>query len=208
MSKIEDKKLELELPDKRTGGITIGLLGSTRSGKTTLLKYLLEKYFEKYISVLMSASMHAHVYDDIDENIIKSPDYYPNIVKEMYSINRKIDNYYQFLNVMDDIVNKKFDKELLKAFTIYRNSGISSIICIQDPVLLNTAVRGNLNIVLLGFFNSDEKVEKAIRGFCYASIPGRNIQEKIVKYKELTKDHHFLCIDNLKGCMYRFKISI
>jgi hypothetical protein len=192
MSKIEDKRLELELPDKRTGGITIGLLGSTRSGKTTLLKYLLEKYFEKYVTVLMSASMHAHVYDDIDENIIKSPDYYPNIVKEMYSINRKIDNHYQFLNVMDDIVNKKFDKELLKAFTIYRNSGISSIICIQDPVLLNTAVRGNLNIVLLGFFNSDEKVEKAIRGFCYASIPGKNIQEKIVKYKELTKDHHFL----------------
>ena len=208
MSKIENKRLDLQLPDKTTGGITIGLLGSTRSGKTTLLKHLLERYFEKHISVLMSASIHAHVYDDINENIIKAPDYYPSIVKEMYNINRKIDNHYQFLNIMDDIVNKKFDKELLKSFTIYRNSGISSIICIQDPVLLNTAVRGNLNIVMLGYFNSDEKVEKAIRGFCYASIPGKNIQEKIVNYKALTKDHYWLCIDNLEGCIYRFKLHI
>ena len=208
MTDPEFKEFHLELPDKSTGGMSVCMIGSTRSGKTTFLKRLLTTKFAEHITTLMTPSLHAHVYDDVAKDIVKSPEYLPEIVKEMYSINRKCDNHYEFCAVLDDVVTAKFNKELLKLFTIYRNSGISAIMCIQSPILLNSAMRGNLNVVMLGYMNSDESCEKVIRMFCYASIAGKNIEEKIQEYKRLTSDHHWIVIDNLEGTIYRTKLRL
>ena len=205
---MEDKQLNIELPDSRSGGISVLLVGSTRSGKTTMGKYLLHKYFKDHIQLLMSPSIHAPTYRELDKNTITASDYKPEVVKECYNINRKVDNHYDFLVMLDDVVNKKFDKELLKLFTIYRNTNISAIMSIQSPILLNSAMRGNINIVMLGFMNSDESCERVIRMFCYASIKGKNIEEKIHEYKRLTADHHWIVVDNLNGVIYRTKIKI
>jgi hypothetical protein len=69
-------------------------------------------------------------------------------------------------------------------------------------------MRGNLNVVMLGYMNSDESCEKVIRMFCYASIEGKNIEEKIQNYKKLTSDHHWIVIDNLEGTVYRTKLRL
>jgi len=69
-------------------------------------------------------------------------------------------------------------------------------------------MRGNINIVLLGFMNSDESCERVIRMFCYASIEGKNIEAKIHEYKKLTSDHHWLVINNLTGEIYRTKLML
>jgi hypothetical protein len=126
----------------------------------------------------------------------------------MYKINKETKNHYPFLVVLDDVVTKKFDKELLKLFTVHRNAGLSAIQCIQSPILLNSAMRGNINIILLGYCNSDESCEKVIRMFCYASIAGHNIEAKIKEYKRLTSDHHWIVINNLTGELYRTKLRI
>jgi hypothetical protein len=207
-SSIPFKDLSIDLPEKSTGGMSVCLIGSTRSGKTTLTKHLLRNQFKSHVGVLMSPSIHAHTYDDIHKRVIKAPDYYPEIVKEMFTINRKCENHYQFLAILDDCVTAKFNKELLKLFTIYRNSGISGIMSIQSPILLNSAMRGNLNVVMLGYMNSDESCEKVIRMFCYASIPGKNIEAKIQEYKRLTADHHWLVLNNLTGEFYRTKLHL
>lgn len=138
----------------------------------------------------------------------ESPEYLPSVIHEMYKINKDTKNHYPFLVVLDDVVTKKFDKELLKLFTVHRNAGLSAIQCIQSPILLNSAMRGNINIVMLGYMNADESCEKVIRMFCYASIPGKNIEEKIVSYKKLTSDHYWILINNLTGELYRFKLHI
>lgn len=208
MSDPEFKEFQIELPEKSTGGISVCMIGSTRSGKTTFLKRLLHTPFSEYVTTLMTPSLHAHVYDDVAKDIVKSPEYLPELVKEMYAINRKVDNHYEFLAVLDDVVTAKFNKELLKLFTIYRNSGISAIMCIQSPILLNSAMRGNLNIVMLGYMNSDESCEKVIRMFCYASIEGKNIEAKIHTYKRLTADHHWLVLNNMTGEFYRTKLKL
>jgi hypothetical protein len=44
--------------------------------------------------------------------------------------------------------------------------------------------------------------------FCYASIEGKNIEEKIQNYKKLTSDHHWIVIDNLEGTVYRTKLRL
>jgi len=203
----EDKEFKLVIPEVETGGMTLAMIGSTRSGKTTLLKHTLKKYFEEHIGVLMTPSLHAPVYSDV-KGISKAPQYLPTIIDEMYAVNKKTENKYPFLVVLDDVVTAKFDKTLMKSFTIYRNSGITTIMCVQNPIILNSVTRGNINAVLLGYLNSDEACEKCIRMFCYTAIPGKNIEEKIHEYKRLTADHHWLYIDHLEGGMTRFKLRL
>lgn len=204
----EDKPFSLELPDPETGGVTIAMIGSTRSGKTTLLKHMLNKFFDDYIGVLMSPSLHAPVYEDMKKSLVKAPAYVPAVIDECYKINKDTKNHYPFLMVLDDIVTAKFDKTLMKSFTIYRNSGITTVMSVQNPIILNSVTRGNINFVMLGYLNSDEACERAIRMFCYASIPGKNIEAKIQEYKRLTADHHWLVLNHLTGEMSRCKLRL
>lgn len=202
---LETKKFDFELPEN--GGVSVALLGSTRSGKTTFLKYLLDKHFSKHLKVLMSNSIHAPIYKDM-KDMVKSPLYIPKLVKEGYMINKETKNHYDFLYILDDIVTGKFDKELLKLLAIYRNSNMSAIISIQSPILLNSATRGNLNYVLLGRMNSEEQIEKTIKMYLTSYLDGRNMTEKIKNYKALTEDHYWIVINNLDGSVYRTKLKL
>ena len=202
---LETKKFDFELPEN--GGVSIALLGSTRSGKTTFLKYLLDKHFAKHLKVLMSNSIHAPIYKDM-KDMVKSPLYIPKLVKEGYMINKETKNHYNFLYILDDIVTGKFDKELLKLLAIYRNSNMSAIVSIQSPILLNSATRGNLNYVLLGRMNSEEQIEKTIKMYLTSYLDGKNMTEKIKNYKALTEDHYWIVINNLDGSVYRTKLKL
>ena len=205
MPALETRKFEFELPEN--GGVSVALLGSTRSGKTTFLKYLLDKHFPKHMKVLMSNSIHAPIYKDM-KDMVKSPLYIPKLVKEGYMINKETKNHYDFLYILDDIVTGKFDKELLKLLAIYRNSNMSAIISIQSPVLLNSATRGNLNYLLLGRVNSEEQIEKTIKMYLQSYLDGKNMTEKIRNYKALTEDHFWIVINNLDGSVYRTKLKL
>ena len=206
MVDIPNKPLRLEIPEQRTGGCSFALIGSTRSGKTTMLKHILEEFFEKHLIILMSNSIHAPIYKDI-EDVVKCPVYSARLIKEGYEINRKTNNYYPFLFVLDDVVDKKFDKELLKLLTIYRNSGLSTIITAQSLKILNTASRGNVNFVLLGKLNSDEAIEQVVRAYLMSYLPGK-VEEKVKVYKQLTEGHHFFVINNLDGEVFRTKLRL
>lgn len=205
-SEVKTQELSIELPAQKTGGASICLMGSTRSGKTTLLKYILSTYFSKHTKVLMSNSIHAPIYKEIGD-CIKSPVYSHAVIREGYEINRKTNNHYPILYVLDDVVDKKNDKELLKLLTIYRNSGLSTIISLQSPILMNTAGRGNVNFVCLGKMNSDENIEKVVRMYLMSYLFGK-VEEKVRQYKVLTEDHFWFMVDNLLGTVYRFKIDI
>jgi hypothetical protein len=207
-SAFQDKDFTLALPDLETGGVTIAMVGSTRSGKTTLLKHSLLKFFDSHLGVLMSPSLHAPVYEEMGKKMVKSPLYVPEVIDEMYRLNKETKNHYPFLVVLDDIVTAKFDRTLMKSFTIYRNSGITTVMSVQNPIILNSVTRGNFNYCILGYLNSSEACERTIRMFCYSEIPGKNIEEKIKEYQRLTFDHHWLMLDFLTGERYRFKLKL
>jgi len=46
-------------------------------------------------------------------------------------------------------VDKKFDKQLMKLLTIYRNSKLSTIICSQAVQIMNATGRTNINHIFL-----------------------------------------------------------
>lgn len=204
---IPDEPFHLKLSAK--GGNSIAMIGSTRSGKSTALAYVLDTYFKKHISVLMTNSPQADIYKSM-KHCVQSPQYLPKVLKDMYAINRDTGNHYNFLTILDDVVTGvKFDKEILKLLTIYRNSDMSAIITAQAVTLLNSAGRTNINFVLLFKLNSDEQIEKCVKFYLSSYFPpGMRMLDKIRYYRDATQDHHFFVVDTLNGGVYRTKIDI
>lgn len=204
---IETKDFEFEIPVG--GGCSICFLASTRSGKTTFLDYLLSNYFDKHFKVLMTNSMHNPIYDNIKKmkDLVISPAYFPDLVKDGYDINKRTKNHYDLLYILDDVVTAKFDKELLRLLAIYRNSNLSAIVSIQSPTLLNSATRGNLNYVFIGRQNSDEQFEKVIKMYLTSYLEGK-MTDKIKELKKMTENHYWIIINNLDGSIYRTKLNL
>jgi len=205
---IPDKPFDL--PRDEGSGQVILMIGSTRAGKTTLLDYILEHYFDKHIKILFSDSLQAKAYDQIKKNCdITSPTFVAQILRDEYKINKETKNKFEFLNVLDDVVSEKDDKELMRACTIYRNSRISTLINIQTPTLVKATSRGNCHYVLLGRCNSDELIENVVKKYLLSYFPSElKMQDKMKLYRELTDGYHFLMIDNINDTICRIKIEI
>jgi len=211
--KVKRDNLEIELDDKF--GLSILMIGSTRSGKSTCLNWLMDNYFfpkeNKYINVIFSNSYQAQTYDNFrkNNNVVGSILYQPDTIKDLYKINSQTKNKYKFNVILDDIVDKKYDDELKKMLCIYRNSRIGTIICLQNDKLMNATTRGNINHVLLFKLNSDEAIEKTIKMYLLSFFPRTyKMIDRINKYKELTSDHSFFHIDNLTGKIKLCKIKL
>jgi len=207
---IPDKPFVLEPPPVESGGCSVLMLGSGRSGKTTALKYIIDHYFNKHCGVLFSQSAKAQAYAHMKYPLIPlSSSFIPELMNDAYHINKETKNHYPFLFVLDDCPLAKNDKELLKLLTIYRNSGISGIVCVQSPTLLNPTCRSNFTFTMLFRQNSTEQIEQTIKGWLRGYFPKHwNYETKIEWYKKATEDHHFILIDNWAGTIQRCKIDL
>lgn len=193
------------LPDKAYSFVFIG---STRSGKTTLMKHIVDKYFSNAINVLMTESGQADIYKDF-KNVVICPTYMPNIIKDMYRINKGTDNKYRFNTIIDDAVGFKNDKMMVKLLTVFRNSNLSVCVTGQSKALLNATGRTNINFVFLGRMNCDEEIKKVIEAYLTSYFSSdMKMVDKIKKYKEMTKNYHWIVLDNIEGNIFISKLSI
>jgi hypothetical protein len=184
------------------------LLGSTRSGKTTAMNYILNKYFKQEINVLMSDSLHAEIYKPLMKSMVCAPTYLPEIIKTCYKINKDTNCKYPFNFILDDLVGYRGDKQMLKLLTIYRNSRMGCILTAQATSILNAAGRSNINFVLLFKLNSDEQIEIVCKKFLTSFFPPHyRMIDRIIEYKKLTENHHFIFLNNLTGESYISKIN-
>jgi hypothetical protein len=184
------------------------LLGSTRSGKTTAMNWILNKYFQKEINVLMSDSLHAEIYKPLMKTMVSAPTYMPEIIKSCYKINKGTNCKYPFNFILDDLVGYRADKQMLKLLTIYRNSRMGCVITAQATSILNAAGRSNINFVLLFKLNSDEQIEIVCKKFLTSFFPPHyRMIDRIIEYKKLTDNHHFIFLNNLTGESYVSKIN-
>jgi GTPase SAR1 family protein len=197
----------LTLPDDKFG-CSIVMIGSTRSGKTTLLNYLWKRHFDKYISCLMSGSRNSGSYKILEKSCICSDMFHGEVLKDMYLINHKTKNHYKFCCVIDDITDHKGDKETLKLFTIYRNSRISTILCAQATTMMSKTTRANINVVMLGRLNNDSEIEAVVKAYLTSFFPTRlYMAEKIALYRQLTDDYNWIVIDQVGNDVFRTKLS-
>ena len=195
-------KLEVN-PDETGSSITI--FGSSKSYKTTILKRILKKYYAKdSMTVLCASNVHAKIYDDIPKEILKTDNYYPNIVMSMYKTNKKLNNKYPFVIVLDDIIDKKSDKDLEKLFLTLRNAKISVIILLQNVQLLKATARGNSNIVIFRKFNQAKAIEEYVMKEYLANFyPFKDLKmaDKIALYMRITNRHDFFVLDVINNCL-------
>ena len=207
---IPDKKFVLDMPPVDTGGCSILMVGSGRSGKTTALKYIIDRYFQKHVGAIFSQSAKAEAYKHMKYPLLPlSCAYIPEMIQDGYMINKETRNYYPFLFVLDDVPLAKNDKQLMKTLTVYRNSGISCIQCVQTPTLVSPTCRSNFTFTLLFKNNSTEQCENVCKFFLRGYFPPKWVmEEKIRWFKTATEDHHFLFIDNWNGTIQRCKLDL
>ena len=201
------RKLEsITLP--ANGGCSFGCIGSTRSGKSTAMIWLWEKYFSRHITVMTTGSIQADIYGPLRKTCAISPEFYPELIKESMALNQKTKNHYPILHILDDMLDGKNTKALSKLLTIGRNSALSTIICAQELTILNAIGRTNLNYILCFRLNSDTAVEKVVRNWLRHVLPGKTIEEKCAAYKLLTQDHHFIVVDCLMDEVFHCRLDI
>lgn len=187
---------------------SFGIIGSSKSGKTTLIKYLLRKQFADDLKIFQTQSPQAEIYESIKKECAFAPAYLPDIIKTCSQINKGTKNHYPFLVIIDDVTGVKNDPQMTKLLCLYRNHGISAIVGGQDLTLLSATGRANLNHVILMAQRTSNRVEDNVKNFLRGYF-SRNLtmDERIELYKQLTADHCFLHIDALEGTIKRCKLK-
>lgn len=206
---IEAKKFELVLPSDGNG-VSIILCGASRSGKTTMMKYLYKEYFSKCITVMFSMNKHANIYKDMDEKVLISDKFHSELLREMHEINSLCDNKWNFLVLSDDYVDNsiKNDPEITRCMTLYRNCQVNSLWSFQGRTLMSAVGRNNANYILIFRQNTPQEYENVIKEFLSMYLPtGMSMREMVEYVMIATQDHQFFFINALEGKCYLSKLS-
>lgn len=200
-SRYDIKPLKIDL-DFTTGRV-FGFIGSTGSGKTTLMKRIYQEYFEpeNFVTILFAANKEADIYKDFGRDVVRMEQFDDRIPKMEKTIQKGTNMKYKFLNILDDQVDTstKNNEILKKMITSYRNSQIYSFITLQDKVLLSSINRGNLHRIFFMKMNSEEAIERIIKTYLSSFLGGRSttISEKIKLYQELTSERKYIMLDSI-----------
>ena len=193
---------------KAMNASSFAIIGSSKSGKTTFLKYLLKKQFSDDIKVLLTQSPQAEIYSSIKKETAFAPSYIPDIIKTCYNINKHTKNHYPFCIIVDDVVGVKNDRQMTKLLCLYRNSRMSAIVCGQDAKMLSPTGRANVNNVCLFWQNTMNRCEDNVKDFLRSYFPKNlTMDEKIELYRRLTADHCFIWVDSLNDTVKRCKLK-
>lgn len=203
------RNMDTWMPPSDEFGCSMIFVGSTRSGKTTMLNFVFSRHFKNYIITLMSNSLNSDAYKYLKKGNICSDFFHPEILKDQYRINHDTKNHYKFMNILDDIPDKRSNQELKRMLTIYRNSRISCAMSVQGISMMDKTCRGNINYVFLGRMNSDAEIEKVVKEYLISWFP-KNIRltEKIELYRKLTDDHHWIVLNQIDGEIFRTKLRV
>ena len=200
---IQDK-LDLKISNKT--GQTMVILGSGQQGKSTRMMEIYKEYYspnKQYISTLFSINSHIKIYKG-DKKLLRCKGFTKQAEKyvklEKY-INSKTDNKYHFLSLIDDVIDAKFKQTLNEMILTYRNSNISTIICLQYGYLLSKMNRANVNRIIIFKTNSAESIKDLIETFLkpyFIRMGINNYSDQVELFKHVTKDYGFFYINNFE----------
>ena len=204
------REFDIDIPTDGRMGVSMALIGSSRSGKTTFLKYIFKEHFKKHITTMFSQNPHADIYSDMGKKVVVSDSYHPEILCEAHEINKHCGNKFPFLFISDDMVDYKMknDHEITRALTIYRNANVSTIFSFQGRTMMNAVGRNNLNYIVIFKQQTPLEYENVIKEFLSMWLPQHLTMKQMVSFvMRATQDHHFFLIDNITGICYLSKLS-
>jgi len=187
---------------------SFGLIGSTRSGKSTAMLWIWERWLKDQITVLMSGSPHGEIYGPLRKNSAICPEFHSELIKDAFKMNMATKNKYPTTFIFDDMLDGKNSKALCKLLSIGRNLGCCTVYVGQELSILNAIGRTNLNYILCFRLNSDMAVEKVVRNYLRHALPKGTIAEQVAVYKALTTNHRFFVVDCLMNEIFLSKIDM
>ena len=199
---------DLDVPEDKFG-MSFLLLGATRSGKSTLMIHLWKEFFDGHVCILHTGSHQSEIYKPLAKGCAVAPFFGKELLSETSKINSDTNNHYKFLHIIDDIVDKKNNRELIKLLTIGRNHRLSTIITGQELSIFNSIGRSNINFVCLFKLGSDFAIEKVVKQYLRSAFPSdMGLNDMIKIYKHVTKNHGFFVIDNLNDKVFVSRLKV
>jgi hypothetical protein len=182
---------------------TVALLAKRNSGKSVLLKHLVESEKHKFskIFVICPTEKINRFYSDIvcEECIFDSYDekWVDKLISKMTEINSNKSNKERknILLILDDVVsdhNFHQSPTLKKLFIRGRHINIAIIITFQYLNLIPPVARNNMDFIFCGQMNK-QSVDLLMSEFISGDIEKN---EFIKMYNRCTRDYNFLVINN------------
>lgn len=207
--------LEVSLPpmiiDEGTGN-TLCLFGSSKCGKTTLWTSIFHRMYNnsKYISTLFAGNPQLDEYKGMDKYLLITNGFnklHEQYLASQHYINTQTKNKYNFLAIFDDQLDLRFSKILNKLLLSWRNSNMSTIICLQAVKILTPQSRSNLNNVILMWFNNEEAIEAALTIYLKEYFRRMKISKDrwVNYYREMTRDHGYFYLHILSETLWSNK---
>lgn len=197
-------------------GVTFAFIGSSGCGKSTCIrKVFIDKIFtvrakeddrKEFIIQVFTESAKSDAFKNMPKNILvdtKGLD--EHNINFCYHMNENYDKKYNFLFILDDVLDLQYKMLVKRMFLTMRNTNISSLVSLQYPNLVPKAIRTSVYFTLLFYLNTDEAVELAVRGWLSAYLPGHTVKEKMLYYRRWTKQghgHQMILVDNLNHKCY------
>ena len=218
-----EAKAEMQNPSTKNG-VTFAFLGSSGCGKSTLIKLVfIEQIFGKkackeqglkeFMIQIMTQSSKSDAFKDLPKEIlVDSKGLDEDNINFCYHMNENYDKNYNFFIILDDVLEVRYKYIVQRMFLTMRNTNISSLISLQYPKLIPVSIRTSVYFVFFMYFNNDEGVEQAVKGWLSAYLPGKNLREKMLGYRnwvlgEDGKGHNFFLVDNLNHKTYKVDAS-
>lgn len=194
--------------DKKTGTSTV-ILGASKRGKTTLMMRLYNKYYKKhstFICTLFTGNKQIPLYNkNNDKNLLISEGFNKKsekYIKLQKYLNTETDNRYKFLNMFDDIIDMKYSSLINNLILTYRNSNISTIMCLQYAYLMSKMNRANVNNIIIFDGGSEQAIKDLIDNFLKAyflNLGLKTYKDQYNFFKEVTNNYGFFYINNHKN---------
>lgn len=189
-------------------GVTCGLVGSSGAGKSTVLrKVFMDDVFglrkdKDYIITVFTESPNSDAFIGLSKDIkVDGHGLDEDQINWAYRMNSIHGKRYNFMFILDDVLQLRYQKQLERMFLIMRNTNITSVVSIQYPNLIPRPIRTSVYYIFCMRFNTREGVEMAVDYFLSSYIPG-NRDEKIEIYTRWAENHRFYVIDNLNYKVY------
>lgn len=192
------------------GGTSCALIGATKSGKSTLMKYIVKQYFRRHVGIFFSMNSHTDIYKEFNKEVLVSNVYRPELISMAHTLNKHSENRYPFLFITDDYVDGKIknDPEILRLLTLYRNANMSSIQCFQRAQLMSATGRSNTNYIFIFKQNTASNYEDVVKEFLSMYLPSSLTLREMVEFcVKALEDHHFFVVDTVGGNCYLSKLS-
>lgn len=212
---IEDARKTMQDPEKKKrNGVTMAMLGSSGCGKSTLIrKILIDKIYcsKNYITSIFTQSSTSDAFKDLPKDVTMFKcGLDQQAILYCYHTNSKYDKKYNFVNILDDVLEIRYVKLVRDMFLIFRNTNITSVVSVQYPKLVPVSVRSSVYFTFAFDFNNEEAIEIIVRGWLRGYLEGNNISEKMDSYREWVRGgkdedsagHRLFLLDNLHHKCY------